>query len=242
MILAYLGGGFSGWQRQPASRTVQGELEAGLARLYGKPVATVGAGRTDSGVHATGQVAHADLPPHIPTTGIRSALNSLLPSDLRILSVRRQGPSFHALSSARGKRYRYRLAWGVPLDPWDGLRTWCLPTKPDLAVVQRCLKLFVGTHDFRSFALSGHSGTGARGTSRTLAAARLTHRGRRAALVVEGDGFLRGMVRRIVGALAEVGRGAADEAWVRQLLSGSGARPPAPTAPALGLTLERVFY
>lgn len=242
LVVAYLGGHFAGWQRQPGTRTVQGELEAGLTRLFGRPIVTVGAGRTDAGVHAVGQVAHADLPGHIPVAGIRAALGSLLPEDLRVLAVRRRHSSFHALADARGKRYRYRFAWGGPVEPWEALRTWCLPSRPDLATMRRCLGLFAGTHDFRRFALSGHSGTGARGTQRTIVAARMNHHGRRASIVVDGDGFLRGMVRRMVGALAEVGRGAADDAWIRRLLSGVEVRPPAPTAPAHGLTLERVFY
>jgi len=241
-LLAYLGGGFAGWQRQPDARTVQGELEAALARLYGRPIRTVGAGRTDAGVHAAGQVAHADLPPHIPVTGLQAALASLLPADLRVLRVRRRGPGFHARAGARGKRYCYRLAWGQPLPPWEALRTWQLPAPPALAAMRDALVLVEGTHDFRAFALAGHSGTGARGTRRTVSAARLSARGRRAAVVLEGDGFLRGMVRRLVGALTEVGRGATTEAWFRRLLAGGDVRPPAPTAPAHGLTLERVFY
>ncbi|HNX49266.1 MAG TPA: tRNA pseudouridine(38-40) synthase TruA [Thermoanaerobaculaceae bacterium] len=240
--LSYLGGGFCGWQRQARGRSVQGVLETALTRLYAQPVTAHGAGRTDAGVHAAGQVAHVDVPDRIPPGGLRSALNSLLPDDLRVLAVRATGAGFHARVSAIGKRYRYRLAWGPPLPPWDALRRWSLPGRPDLSALEACLGCIRGTHDFAAFALSGHSGHGRRGTMRTVARADLGHRGRQADLVLEGDGFLRGMVRRLTGALWEVARGARDRAWIEGLLAGTIAAPPAPTAPAHGLTLERVFY
>jgi len=240
--VAYLGGGFAGWQRQAGARTVQGDLEEALGRLYRVPVAVRGAGRTDAGVHAAGQVAHIDPPFAIPLTGVRSALNGLLRDDVRILAVHPAPPGFDARRSARGKRYRYRLAWGDPLEPWEALRCWQLPSRPDLARMRRPLAAVVGRRDFAAFASSGHSGTGARGTTRTIFSARLIVRGRRAAVVLEGDGFLRGMARRIVGALLEVGRGGQPPSWFARLLRDSTTAPPAPTAPAHGLTLERVFY
>jgi tRNA pseudouridine38-40 synthase len=238
--VAYLGGGFAGWQRQAGARTVQGDLEDALARLYRAPVAVRGAGRTDAGVHAAGQVAHLDPPFAIPAAGVRSALNALLRDDVRVLSVRRAPPGFDARRSARAKRYRYRLAWGEPLEPWEALRCWQLSSRPDLARMRRALAEVVGTRDFAAFASSGHSGTGARGTTRTILSARLSARGRRAAVVLEGDGFLRGMARRIVGALVEVGRGAQPPSWFAGLLRDPRTAPPAPTAPARGLTLEHV--
>ncbi len=240
--LAYLGGTFAGWQRQRGQRTVQGELERALERLYGTAVQAAGAGRTDAGVHATGQVAHFDPPRTIPTEGVRAALNSMLVSDVRVLSASTVPPGFDARRSARGKRYRYRLAWGPPLDPWDELRTFLLPWSPDRALVGAALALVVGEHDFASFALSGHAGTGRRGTVRIVTSARLAVRGRHASIVIEGEGFLRGMVRRIVGALLEVGRCAQPTEWFTALLDDPSTRPPAPTAPAHGLTLERVLY
>lgn len=240
--LAYLGADFCGWQRQQNARTVQGELERALANLYAQPVRAFGAGRTDTGVHATGQVAHFDAPFQIPMSGLVKALNSALAADLRVLGARMVPPSFHARSSAVAKCYRYRLAWGPPLDPWESLRRVELPCRPDLAAMLAGLAIFEGTHDFRAFARSGHSGHGARGTWRTVHAARLHVRGARADFVVEGDGFLRGMVRRLTGALIEVGRGAQSLAWLGDLVAGHAASPAAPTAPARGLTLERVFY
>jgi tRNA pseudouridine38-40 synthase len=242
MRVAYLGGGFAGWQRQSARRTVQGTLEEALASLFRSEVRVVGAGRTDAGVHASGQIAHCDVPRLIPAAGLRAALNGTLPLDLRVLAVRHAPPTFHARKSARAKRYRYRLAWGAPLEPWEAQRTWQLsgPIAPvELAAAAARL---VGTHDFAAFALSGHAGLGPRGTRRTVHRLEPRQRGRRMSLVVVGDGFLRGMVRRLVGALVEVGRGAQPPRWPAALLEDPTRRPPAPTAPAHGLTLEKVYY
>jgi tRNA pseudouridine38-40 synthase len=240
--LAYLGTGLAGWQRQANARTVQGELEAALARVCFQAVPVVGAGRTDAGVHATGQVAHCDLPLPIPPAGLARALNTVLPAPIRVVGAHRVAASFHARNSALGKSYRYRLGWGAPLDPWEALRRWEIPRPPDLERVGSCLDHLVGSHDFAAFALSGHAGLGARGTTRTIHAARVVVRGRCADLVFDGDGFLRGMVRRLLGALLEVGRGARPESWFLALLAADMASPPAPTAPAHGLTLEKVHY
>jgi len=240
--VAYLGSAFAGWQRQARDRTVQGVLESALEVLYGQPVAVVGAGRTDAGVHATGQVAHLDPPRSIPPQGVASALNSLLPGDVRVLRAWVVPDAFHARRSALGKRYRYRLAWGATLPPWEAERRWQVNHPLDAAVMAATLGAVSGRHDFAAFALAGHSGHGARGTGRVVTRAHLSHRGRRADLVLEGDGFLRGMVRRIAGALVEVGRGAQPPTWFKALLRDPLVRPPAPTAPARGLTLERVFY
>jgi len=240
--VAYLGGGFSGWQRQAAGRTVQGELERALSALFAAPVRVVGAGRTDAGVHADGQVAHFDAPLPIPPAGVAAALAASLPGDVRVLRVRRVAAGFDARRDALGKRYRYRLAWGTRLGPWEALRRWEAPGRLDPAPMAAALAALEGERDFAAFALSGHAGHGARGTVRTLTRARLLRRGRRLDVVLEGNGFLRGMARRIAGALVEVGRGARDPGWVAALLADARTRPPAPSAPPHGLTLERVFY
>lgn len=239
--IAYLGTGFAGWQRQLGQRTVQGELERAAARLFVAPIRIVGAGRTDAGVHAIGQVCHLDIASAIPTARLSPALNALLPPDVRVMRAWRTGPSFHARRSAQAKQYRYRLGWGT-IDPWLAQRCWVLDRPLDLGRVREALTVLPGEHDFAAFALAGHAGTGARGTRRTLLGARLVGRGRQVAVLLEGDGFLRGMARRLVGALVEVGRGARDVGWLAALLASPGTRPPAPTAPAHGLTLERVTY
>jgi len=242
MKVAYLGGAFAGWQRQRAQRTVQGELERALQRLFRVPVTVTGAGRTDSGVHAAGQVAHFDAPLVVPLAGARAALVHTLPEDVRVLRLWQPPAGFDARRSATGKRYRYRISWGVSLPPWEELRSWRLPGRPDLDLMAQLLPGLVGCRDFAPFASTGHCGNGARGTVRTITGASLVNRGRRAALTFEGDGFLRGMVRRMVGALVQVGRGTRPPGWLRDLLAGRVMEPAAPAAPAHGLTLERVFY
>lgn len=240
--ISYLGTHFAGWQKQINARTVQGELEKALAHLYRQPVPTVGAGRTDAGVHADAQEAHFDPPLAIPPAGVLQALNGLLPWDIRILRVTPVFSSFHARHSAVGKRYRYRLAWGKVLPPWEGLRRLWLPHAPNPEVLAAALRLFLGEHDFVSFSLSGHSGHGKRGTVRTIFIASVTFTKGKADIVLEGDGFLRGMARRLVGATLEVARGRQDLSWLKALLTGERALPPAPTAPSYGLSLEQVFY
>jgi len=240
--IAYLGGGFAGWQRQPGARTVQGVLELALAALYGRPVNITGAGRTDAGVHAAGQVAHFDPPLAIPPAGVASALNSLLPADVRVLRTWPVPEGFHARRSASRKRYCYRLAWGRTLPPWEAQRRWLVAAPLARAPMAAALAAAEGEHDFAAFALSGHSGHGPRGTVRVVTTARLRLRGHRLDLVLVGDGFLRGMVRRIAGALVEVGRGARSPAWFASLIDDPATRPPAPTAAPHGLTLEHVWY
>lgn len=240
--LAFLGTHFAGWQRQAGQRTVQGELEKALALLFKSPVRVVGASRTDAGVHALGQVAHLDAPLPIPPQGVHKALNALLPQDVRILQVRAVSQQFHARRKAVGKRYCYRLAWGRILPPWEGLRRLWLRQRPNLELLHQALACCQGSHDFSQFALVGHVGRGARGTQRRLFLAGLRARPWEADLIFEGDGFLRGMVRRLVGAALEVALGRQSLGWLHQLLEAKPTTPVAPTAPASGLTLERVFY
>ena len=240
--IAYLGNAFSGWQRQASARTVQGEIEAALAIVFRESVRVVGAGRTDSGVHAAGQVAHFDPPFPIPPDRVAAALTGLLPPEIRIMRVWPVASDFDARRSARSKLYRYRLAWGATLPPWDAIRRWEVPFRLDPELMSAALAAVEGEHDFDAFALSGHAGHGARGTVRTITRARLIGRGKKLDVRLEGDGFLRGMVRRIVGAMVEVGRGARPPDWMGRLLANAATRPPAPSAPPHGLTLEKVRY
>ncbi len=240
--LAYLGGRYAGWQRQAAARTVQATVEAALAALYRTPIRTTAAGRTDAGVHAAGQVIHFDAPLPIPPAGVVAALNAALPEDIRALGARRVAADFDARRDACSKHYCYRLAWETVLPPWEAQRTWVLPRRPRLEAMAAATARLVGEHDFAAFARAGHAGTGRRGTVRRIEAARLVSRGRRAAIHLVGDGFLRGMVRRLVGSIVEIGRDAQELAWFEGLLAGTTASPPAPTAPAHGLTLEGVRY
>jgi tRNA pseudouridine38-40 synthase len=238
--LAYLGTSFEGWQVQPPRpggspvRTVQGELEGALENLFGAPVRAHGAGRTDAGVHAEAQVAHFDLPPGapaIPLDGLRRALNSTLAEDARVLSVSEAPPDFHARRSASGKVYVYRLRRGEFLHPHRGLVEALAPEPLDVGAMSDAAARLVGRRDFAPFSVTG-SDPGS--TIRTLARLDVAEEGSLIVVTAVGDGFLRGMVRRLVGTLRDAGRG--------RILAGEALARPGPTAEARGLTLERVLY
>lgn len=240
LTISYLGGPFHGWQRQPDRRTVQGEIERALTAMTGGIESTVvGAGRTDAGVHAAGQVAHLDLPTPIPADGLVRGLNGLLPEEIRVRAAVAVPDAFHARRSALGKLYSYRVRWRPSPLPWLGLRVAVLPrcaTEPDLA---RAASLLVGRHDFASFTVPEAA---AEPTVRTLFRIELVRRPAGVDLHFVGDGFLRYQVRRMVAALLEVGRGRLTTVELGRLLAEPLPGAPLPTAPARGLTLERVLY
>jgi tRNA pseudouridine38-40 synthase len=238
--LAYLGTLFEGWQVQAPRadgtlpRTVQGVLEDALKGVYQAEIRVHGAGRTDSGVHADGQVAHVDLPPtapSIPFEGIRRGLNGKLAEDVRVLSISEASSDFHARHSAIGKVYVYRLRRGEMLHPHRGLIEALAPEPLDVAAMRGAAATLVGRRDFAPFSLTG-GGPGT--TVRTLARLGVQEEGSLLVITAAGDGFLRGMVRRLVGTLRDAGRGRIrpEDAPVK----------PGPTAEARGLTLERVLY
>jgi tRNA pseudouridine38-40 synthase len=248
ITLAYDGTDFQGFQAQRAgARTVQAELEKALGRLAaGQRVAVAGAGRTDSGVHALGQVASFDLPRDIAPDELRRALNGLLPDDVRVLEADRAPAGFHARRSARSKLYRYVLdAGGVALPQRRRIAGY-VPWVLDETRAREAASLFVGRHDFASLASAGGS---VKTTVRTVTRSEATFVARREgagerSLVyeVEADGFLRRMVRSQVGGLVAVGRGVVSVDELARALAACdrGAWPP--PAPAAGLTLVRVDY
>lgn len=239
--LSYLGTFFEGWQTQAVvrsdggvPRTVQATLEAALARIHGTTLKVHGASRTDAGVHADGQVAHVDVPegaPLVPPEGLRRGLNALLPWDLRVAAVAEARPDWHARFHALGKRYVYRLRRGDFLLPYEGLREALASPRLDLRAMRRAAARLEGRNEFGGFGLAGAP---RRTTVRTLVRLRVEEAGPLVVVAAVGDGFLRGMVRRLVGTLLEAGLGRTDPE--RALLE------PGPTAPARGLTLEKVFY
>jgi len=239
LTVAYLGTGFAGWQRQPGVRTVQGELEDALERIAGGAVRVVGAGRTDAGVHAAGQVVHLDLAPEIPPHGLRRALNAALPADLRVRAASRARPDFHARHDAVGKRYTYRMRWRPPDLPWDGLRWAVVPAPSRWEAMEAAAAALTGRIDAASFTVPDH---GRAGTVRTVHRLRIRRLPWGAIVEVEGDGFLRYQVRRMVGTLLEVGWGRRTPAEVATLVERPRPGAPVLTAPARGLTLEAVRY
>ncbi|MGD8441156.1 MAG: tRNA pseudouridine(38-40) synthase TruA [Holophagae bacterium] len=240
LTIAYLGRSFSGWQRQPAARTVQGEIERAVMELTGgRRLAVIGAGRTDAGVHAAGQVAHVDLPVAIPTSIVPKILNARLAPDVRVRSAIAVGDTFHARTSAVGKHYAYRLRWPPSALPWRDMRAFFdrLPRRPE--VVEAACRLLPGRRDWSSFTVPDAA---RRGAVRTVFRIDCRWRSNGLDLDVFGDGFVRYQVRRMVGALLAVGAGALSIADLSQLIESPSPGAPLPTAPARGLTLERVYY
>ena len=240
LTVAYLGSGFSGWQRQDRDRTVQGDLERSLEKLSnGGRIAVVGAGRTDAGVHAVAQVAHVDLPVEIPTQILPRLLNARLAPDVRVRSATAVTDDFHAIKSALGKHYAYRIRWNMPELPWVGLRSAVLPRVSKPEALENACRHLPGRHDWSSFTLPKVARHGA---IRTLHRAECVWRPSGLDLHVVGEGFLRYQVRRMVGALLEVGRGRMTTEDFLDLLESPSPGAPARTAPARGLSLERVYY
>jgi tRNA pseudouridine38-40 synthase len=240
LTLAYDGTRFVGWQRQAEGDSVQGLLEESLARFEGAHVTVHGAGRTDAGVHALGQVASVQVTFDHDVATLTRALNAQLPTDIRVLSIDEVPADFHARFSARSKTYRYQLRYGTIADPFERAFVWHLPERLDVSAMTSAAAVLVGTHDFGAFQSAG-SDTG-RGTIRTVSRSDLRELNGQLTYEITGDGFLRHMVRAIVGTLVEVGRGFRNPETITSLLAGGGRGDAGATAPPQGLFLVRVDY
>ncbi len=237
VTLAYDGTDFSGWQRQPRVRTVQGEVEQALAKIAGKRVPVVGAGRTDAGVHALGQTASFRSELRLEDGELRRALNSILPGDVRVISARTVPAEFHARKSARSKVYRYRIINSHLVSPFDFRYAlqWSGPL--DVERMDEAARLFVRKADFTAF-----SSNRLLHPVRRVTRSEIKKKGREITYTIEADGFLRYMVRTIVGTLIEVGRGKIEPRAVGDFFAGQKRSLRSPTAPAKGLCLIKVVY
>jgi tRNA pseudouridine38-40 synthase len=230
----YVGTEFAGFQSQRNARTVQGELEAALARLSGgqrQPV--VGAGRTDAGVHATGQVIAFTYPGSLPDEALTDALNGTLPPDVAIRDLRRAPAGFHPRYAARYREYRYSI-WNGPRSPLLERTALWVRQELDVAEMSRAATAFEGRHDFSAF--GGADPQPVRNVHRL----RVRRDGSMVTIDVRADAFLRGMVRRIVAVLLAVGRGRLDASAVPGLLTAGEPALRGLAAPARGLCLRRV--
>ena len=243
LLIAYDGRPFRGWQSQATKDAVQDHLEAAFSNTIGEKVSVQGSGRTDAGVHALGQVAHADVPAEkVPVEQWRGALNNFLPKEIRVLKVTRAAPEFHARFDARGKIYTYRIWNETYLHPLEIGRAWHMPSKLDLDIVRAGADLYLGQHDFAGFAANRAPGYAAEDTVRTIHKIDLTHRGSLLALRFEGDGFLYKMIRLLTGTLIRCAQGREQLDFIRDMLAAKGARKSSFAAPAEGLYLTRVLY
>lgn len=252
LVLQYDGTDFRGWQSQArGERTVQTVLRKAIGELTGESPAVAGAGRTDSGVHALGQAACFQTATAHPPETVRRALNALLPPDVRVASASEVALSFNPLREARGKRYVYLISNAEFVSPFCGRFSWQVPGALQLRRMRAGGRRFVGMHDFRSFMASGSS---VKGTVREITRVSVEEApggiaflgfvlpGRFVRIVVEGNGFLRHMVRNLAGTLVDVARGRTAPEQVKEMLAAKSRKAAGPAAPARGLFLERVFY
>lgn len=268
LTLAYDGTHYVGWQRQAAGPSIQGLIEAALHELDGGDVAVAGAGRTDAGVHALGQVASFSLRRTIEPDVLVRALNARLPADVRALSVDAVAADFHARYTASTKAYRYRICDAAVVSPFERHFAWHVAGALDVDAMDGAARLLEGRHDFAAFAAAG--GT-TRTTERTVVRSRVTrtklsttedtvdteeqtglpsrvlrggdlHGGDLIVYEAAGDGFLRHMVRTIAGTLVEIGRRRWPIERLREVLASRDRGRAGPTAPARGLFLVGVEY
>jgi tRNA pseudouridine38-40 synthase len=240
LLLEYDGTRYHGWQRQADAATIQQTLEEALERLTKEKVALIGSGRTDAGVHALGQVANFRLKSTIPLKAFHDGLNSMLPSDIAVLSATEAPPEFHARKSALHKTYAYRILNRGNRSPVHRHYAWWIAPPLDLEALTAAAAFLPGEHDFTAFRASGSDNKNP--VREVLAAAWRDEPGGWLSFTITATGFLRGMVRSLVGTMVEVGKGKAPATKLAELL-GSGARYLAgPTAPPQGLYLVEVFY
>jgi tRNA pseudouridine38-40 synthase len=267
ITLAYDGTDFVGWQRQAAGVSIQGLLESALRKLDERDVAVTGAGRTDAGVHALGQVATFSIERPLTADAVVRAINARLPDAVRVLSAEEAPPSFHARFDARAKSYRYRICNADVLSPFERRYAWHVPGALDGAAMRAAAQMLEGVHDFAAFQSAGSD---VRTTGREIYSSQIVDgrlqidwgiasRGSVAigrspesaicnlpsAIItyeITGNGFLRHMVRAIVGSIVEVGRGRHPPEWMTEVLASRDRGRAGPTAPAGGLFLVSVTY
>jgi tRNA pseudouridine38-40 synthase len=240
--LAYDGTDFNGWQVQPGLPTIQGVLEEAIGKIEGKPVRVIGSGRTDAGVHALAQVAAVSLDNPIPPDNFRRAVNRLLPVSVRLTRVAEAPEDFHPRFGAHRKTYEYRVFRDEVCPPFERRFLFHYPYPLDEPAMFAAAPLLEGEHDFTAFAASDDKDALEASKVRTVFHSTLERLGNVLFYRVAGSGFLKHMVRNMMGVLLEVGKGnLSNRDVVTRLEPGSGIRP-GPTAPANGLFLMSVEY
>lgn len=240
--VAYDGTDFHGWQVQPGLPTIQGVLEEVISGIEGSPVAVVASGRTDAGVHALAQVAAVSLTNPIPVPNFRRAVNRRLPKAIRISEVRETDGSFHPRFDAVRKTYQYRIYRDEVCPPFDRHFVYHHPYPLDESAMAEAAPVLKGEHDFTAFAASDEKDVAGAARRRTIYASVWTRDEKTLAYTVSGSGFLKHMVRNIVGVFLEIGKGnLAPADLIARFQPGCGIRP-GPAVPASGLFLVSVEY
>jgi tRNA pseudouridine38-40 synthase len=242
--IEYDGSAYAGWQRQAGQHSIQAAIEQAVLAFSGETVSPRGAGRTDAGVHALGQVASFKLSSPIAENDLFRALNAKLPEDVRVLSVGVAPPGFNARFSARSKVYRYRISNTRVMSPFQRRFAWHISRKLDLSAMNEAARELVGEHDFSCFQAKGGK---VKTSTRTITHSEWTEEpvaggGRIMTYETAGSGFLKYMVRTVVGTLVEVGDGRRRPESLRDLLHSGSRAAAGPTAPPAGLYLVRVDY
>ncbi|ADO73639.1 tRNA pseudouridine(38-40) synthase TruA [Stigmatella aurantiaca] len=240
LTIEYDGSRYVGWQVQRNGRSVQAELGEALGRLLGGDVEVVAAGRTDSGVHATGQVVCFDTERQLPLKAYHRGLNGLLPEDIAVVRAEEVSAAFDPRRWSRGKRYRYRVSNLPSRSPLRRHTHWEIYAPLQVEAMARAATSLLGRHDYSAFRASDCQAAHAVREVRRLSVEGTP--GDAVAFVVEGTAFLKHMVRNLVGTLVEVGKGRRPEAWVAEVLASGDRTLAGPTAPPHGLVLEEVFY
>ncbi|WP_303721284.1 tRNA pseudouridine(38-40) synthase TruA [Malonomonas rubra] len=239
LTIEYDGTDFVGWQVQPNGVSIQQRVELALEQLLGEKVRVYSSGRTDAGVHALGMVCHFDSDRGLPLSAWREGVNRFLPVTIAVRKAEIVDDDFHARFSAKRKRYRYSLMRTEVRSPLQRRTSWQIRQPLDMVSMRRAAQQFVGEHDFAAFRTSGCA---AETTWRRIFSVDLIEEGEMLYIDVCGSGFLKNMVRMMIGTLVEIGRGKRPVIDVEKLLCGSMEIGPALTAPAQGLCLMEVEY
>ncbi|MCD6527043.1 MAG: tRNA pseudouridine(38-40) synthase TruA [Desulfuromonas sp.] len=239
MTLEYDGSNYGGWQVQPNAVTIQQRVEEALQKVAGVPIRLYSSGRTDAGVHAQGMCAHFDIDDLLPLAAYLHGVNRYLPTDIAVRDVRRVSDAFHARFGAQGKWYRYTIYRHPVRSPLHERTSWQISAELDVPRMVDAAALLVGRHDFAALRSSSCV---AQTTVREIFDLTLTEQGDELQIDVRGSGFLKNMVRVLVGTLVEVGRGKKEPDWVAELLRGGERIEAGRTAPAKGLCLMKVWY
>lgn len=239
MIIQYDGTRYNGWQRQQSTdNTIQGKIEDVLTRMTGTPVEIHGAGRTDAGVHALGQVANVHLNTAMTPNEIRDYLNTWLPEDIGIIVLEEAAPRFHSRLNASSKTYCYRIATEPELHIFDRKYLYPFTESLNLNAMKKAAEYFIGEHDFQSFCTRKMK----KSSVRTIHSITFTELPGELRITYDGDGFLYNMIRIITGTLLEVGTGKRSAESIPDLLESKVRADAGFTVPARGLTLVEVRY